>query len=395
MDAHGRQRPADRVTVTPPVEPSPTGTTPTRRRSEVFVVTVASLVIGSLVLICWFPRIAVPDSGPEPLGLISRLYDPPSRSIERALNIGDGQVYATQAVDPLALRDDLLRGGAQEQAYRYQRGAYGWIGWVASGGRTGPVPWALAVVTWLSAGLLVAVTAEVIRRQGGPPFAALLLVLTPGVITNLLFIGPEVLGTALLVAAVARWRHRPGSPLAIAAFAAAGLCRESFLLVPIVFGAYELLERRPRTAVRAGLAAVPFLLWVLYLRVGVGAWPRGTTGGRLSLVPFAGLIGHEDSWGLDDIAGLTLTVGLGVVGLVRARDRVMRAVFVAHLALSATFGAQVWSGNYGTGRVLLPIAVLGLIELARPSASHEASEEPCAPVEAAERSVEAEPFAPL
>lgn len=338
---------------------------PARGVGEVVVAVVVALAVGLLVLVGWFPNIAVPEAS-EPIGLISRLYDPPDRSIERALNIGDGQIYATQAVDPLAQRDDLLLGGPEEIAYRYQRGAYGWIGWAASAGQAEPVPWALAVVTCLSVALLVGVVADVIRRQGGPILVALVLLFTPGVITGLFFVGPEVLGTALLVAGMAAWRRSPGSLMAVTAFAAAGLCRESFLLVPLVLGGVALVDRRRDLVLRAAATAVPYGVWVLYLRVAVGAWPRGSTEGRLSLIPFGGLVGHDGTWGLDDIAGMSLTVGLGVLGLIWGRDREIRAVIGAHLLMAATFGPSVWSGNYGTGRVLLPIAALGLVELARP-----------------------------
>jgi hypothetical protein len=325
---------------------------------------VLALAVGALVLAGWFPNVVVPDTGPGRIGLISSLYDPPDRSIEVALNVGDGQIFATQAVDPLADRPETVLGGPEEQAYRWQRGAYGWIGWVASAGQAEAAPWALAVVTVLATGALVGVVAEVIRRRGGRPLAALLLLLTPGVITDLLFIGPEVLGTALVVAGVALALRRPGSWGAVALLAAAGLCRETLLLVPAVLALVALRRRQWDAAVRLALAAAPYVAWVLVLRLRLGAWPTGSSGGRLGLVPFGGMVEEMGGWGPDDIAGLALVAALGLAGLVRARDTGLRAVLAAHVVLAASFGPAVWSEAAHAGRVLLPLAALGLVAVA-------------------------------
>ncbi len=321
------------------------------------------LSFGPLLVAGWFTQVAVPpDRGT--IGLISSIYDPPVRSVEVVLNIGDGQIFAAQADDPLALTRGTIQLGPSEEAYRYQRGAYGWLGWVASGGRADAVPWALVVLTVLSVALLVGVVAEAIRRAGGPPLAALALLLTPGVVTNLLFIGPECLGTALVVLGMGWWRRRPGIWPSVALFAAAGLCRETLLLVPLVIGVIELAVRHRRLAARLLLVPLPYLAWVGYLRVQVGAWPLGATGGRLTAVPLAGLVEGPGRWGSEDVAGLALLALLGVVGFLMARDLVLRAVLGSHLLLAAGLGPAVWTEAAHAGRVLLPLGALGLLSLA-------------------------------
>ena len=88
----------------------------------------------------------------------------------------------------------MVRQGPSEQAYRYQRPLYGWLGWIASGGQPAAVAWALVVVTVLSATALVAASGRWIIDHGGDPRWALLLPLVPGVFIDLTWIGPEALG---------------------------------------------------------------------------------------------------------------------------------------------------------------------------------------------------------
>ncbi len=337
-----------------------------RRRDPIGTAATVAIVLllGMLLVVGWFTAIAVPDHRSTELGYVSRLYDPPTRSVEVALNVGDGQIFATQAVDPLASREGTIRKGAEEEAYRYQRGAYGWLGWLASAGQPDAVPWALIGLTVASVALLVGVVAELIRRAGGQPLLALVLVATPGVVTDLLFVGPEALGTALVVLGTAWWMRRPGAWGAVAVLAAAGLCRETLLLVPAAIGGVELLVRRRPIALRLLGALVPYLVWIGFLNLRLGAWPRGASDGRLVAVPFGGLVEVVGRWGPDDVAGVLLLGILGVGGLLAARDAVLRAVIGVHLVLAAVLGPQVWVEAAHCGRVLLPLGAFGLLSLA-------------------------------
>lgn len=329
-------------------------------RRALAVVALVALAVAGLRAGTWFALPGDLPTGPS-RGLVSALYEPPSTQAEVILNARDGQVFATQAVDPLAARSERIRGGPEEQAYRYQRPAYGWLGWLASGGRAGAVPAALVGLTVLSVMALAAALGWALQRSGVPPAWALVVLVLPGVTANLMFVGPEALGATLAVLAVARARRTPGVPWdAVALAAAAGLCRETLLLVPAALAVVALARRRPARSLALAASALPYLAWVVLLRVRIGAWPRGSVPGRLSPVPFGGLVDRVADWTLVDTAGLGLVLVLGVAGLARAVRVDLRAVLVAHLALAAALGPPVWGRAEDGGRVLLPLAVFGL-----------------------------------
>ncbi|HYI63169.1 MAG TPA: hypothetical protein VEW93_15365 [Acidimicrobiales bacterium] len=336
------------------------GTGPGRPGRPVLVVALVGLAAGALWAGIWFGTSGAMPEGPgDPL--VSSLYEPPSRPVEVVLNARDGQVFATQAVDPLGLRSERIRGGPAEEAYRYQRPAYGWIGWAASGGRAGAVPWALVAVTVASVGALVGALAWALARSGVAPGWALVVLVLPGVTANLTFVGPESLGAALAVLAVARARRTEGIPWdAVALAAAAGLCRETLLLVPAALALVALARRRPARAGALAASALPYGVWVVALRVGIGAWPRGSVGGRLSPVPFGGLWDRAGEWTAADGAVIASVLVLGGVGLARAAEADLRAVLGVHMALAAVLGPAVWARPEDVGRVLLPLAVVGL-----------------------------------
>ena len=202
------------------------------------VLEVAAIALVAVVALCgyWFAAVAghQPPSDDGSGKPISTMYDPPRNDVERALVRGDGQLYAALATDPAVRHPGIVTGPPTEEAYRYQRPGYGWLAWIASAGRRDAVEWALIALTSLSVVGLVAVTARwLIDRDQDPRFALLLLV-APGVLVNLLWIGPEAFGTLLVMVALAaarspRWIDATavGGARRVRVSAAAGLCRES------------------------------------------------------------------------------------------------------------------------------------------------------------------------
>jgi hypothetical protein len=349
-------------------------------RSDVVAVALIALVLCGAAAAYWFTSVVSEptraDRTEHAGELISSMYDPPESAIENAIDKGDGQLFAGQATDPLVRRPEMVRGDAAEQAYRYQRPAYGWLGWVASGGRPGAVAVGLIGVTVLSAALLVLVAARWFGDRATDPRWALLLLLLPGVAIDLTWIGPEVLGTALVVLGLHRWldvAHRtdaseralpvvaPPDWVAIACFAAAGLCRETLLLVPFVLVLTSAVTGRWRRAFGAAGSAVPYVLWVAFLRFRIGSWPQGSVDGRLSLVPFGGLADAAGTWARAEVAFAVLLLGLAVVALARGRGSGLRPVIAANLALAATLGEPVWHRFPDFTRVLLPLGALSLL----------------------------------
>lgn len=346
-------------------------------RARVVPVVALALVVCCALCGYWFgsvvavtpPELRQADGDP----LISSMYAPYATSaVEEALVKGDGQVFAGQATDPAVRRPEMVAGGPEEQAYRYQRPLYGWLGWVASGGQRDNVAWALVVVTVLSTVALVAVLASWLDAAGRDPRLALLLLMTPGVFVDLTWVGPEVLGMALALGGLRRWMKRPPAPDrgwwvgTIALFALAGLCRETMLLVPAVLALLDLRRRDRRSGVMLALAGIPYLAWVLFLRVRIGAWPRGAVEGRLSLIPLRGLFQAMGEWGALDFAFTVGLVALGIVAAWRQRSNAVGVLVAVHLAVAATLGAPVWVNFSAYGRVLLPLTTLTLLGLLLP-----------------------------
>lgn len=359
------------------------------RRLPALWLTAVAVAVGLLVALPEFTG-SVPTDVPQTGSFISARYDPPTTGVEVGLDRGDGQLFATHAADPFLDRPALIRGGSEEQAYRFQRPLFGWLGWVASGGQPGAVPWAVVGLTVVTVAALVLGAARLLRDRGADPRLALLLLVAPGVVADLQRVGPEALGTLLVLAGTAAWlsprelcaRGAIGEQLAhearglvvpVACFAAAGLCRETLLLVPAALLLHDLVrgERRGR-AIVAGVAVVaPYAGWVLALRALLGAWPSGTVDGRLSVVAFAGLVEAVASWTPLDLLFVVAVLGTAVLVLVRrAGEPALRAVVAAHLLLAATLGEPVWASWRDWGRVLLPLTAVVLVALAsrRPAA---------------------------
>jgi hypothetical protein len=353
-------------------------------RSDVIAVGLITALACVAVCMYWFGwAVSVPPS-PDPNDysqLISTMYDPPTNAVENALIRGDGQLFAGLATDPLVQRPEMVRGGPSEEAYRYQRPMYGWIGWIASLGQRTRVAWALVTVTVLSVVLLVVLAARWLAEMGAHPLWALAILVMPGVFVDLMLVGPECLGLALVVIGLRQWTRTSEASraesaprlggnrqipwISVACFAAAGLCRETLLLVPFVLMVASAVNRRLWAAVSVSLAAGPYLAWVLFLRVRIGAWPRPTAHApALSLLPFGGLLRVLNSWGPGGFVFAAAIIGGAVIALTLGQRSTLRLLVAAHLALAAMLGEAVWIRYTAFGRVLLPLWVLSLLAVA-------------------------------
>jgi hypothetical protein len=349
---------------------------PDDRARQVFLVTALSIVLAALMTAVWFRgAFLVPDPSTWVRGrLIASTYDPPDTAVELFHNQGDGQIFAHQAQDPFMRHPEAIRFGPSEEAYRLQRPLYGWLGWILSAGRPGTVAWALLWLTILSVGALGLVSALVSAHFGRSPLLGLLVLLAPGVLAELWRCGPEALGCALALGGFLLWRRagRATWP-AVACLALACLARETFVLFPLTMAAVEWWPSRARgrafglaTAVRSRvvLAVVPYLAWVVFVHSVVGGWPRGTVAGRLTLVPFGGLVAVLGQ--MNDAALITLVLVLVPAALALARpggDPALRVLVALHLVLAATCGTPVWGSWAAFGRVLLPLSVVSVLSL--------------------------------
>lgn len=368
--------------------------------ARVMVVVVISLVVAMAVVFSWFNRrLLIPDARNWERGLlVTRTFDPPTNKVELFHNQGDGQFFAHMAQDPFLSRPDRIRGGTSEQAYRLQRPMFGWLGWAASGGDAGRAAWSIIFVTVASVGLLAGAVAMAAARMGRSPLWGLAVLAAPGVHVDLLRSGPEVLGAALVTAALVvmapAWRSAPWGVdrsrlsdsrlwVAVVLFALAGLTRESFLVVPFVLAGVWLWQSRSRTAPDESsedhaigiwrswawplASVVPFLIWVVVLRIAVGAWPVGAgpefTGERMASFPLGGLVDGIGDWRRGEVVSFLLVSIPAGLGLLRSRSPELRALILVHVALAATFGQIVWVTWVGFGRVLLPLSVISLLAI--------------------------------
>ena len=348
------------------------------------VLEVAAIALVAVVALCgyWFAAVAgnQPRSDDGNGRPISTMYHPPRNDVERALDRGDGQIYAALATDPAVRHPGIVTGPAAEEAYRYQRPGYGWLAWLASAGRRSAVEWALIVLTSLSVVGLIAITARwLIDRQQDPRFALLLLV-APGVLVNLLWIGPEALGTLLVMVGLRRMvppggstRLRSMGVVAFACLAAAGLCRESLLLIPATLAVLGLTQRRWRTAIGLAATALPYAGWVLVLHARIGAWPVGSVPGRLAAFPFAGMVHGLTTAGSVEAAFAVVTLGIAVAALALGREPIIRLLIATNLAFASMMGTAVWHRFDGFGRVLLPMTVFSLVSIV-PALAHRRAE---------------------
>jgi hypothetical protein len=223
---------------------------------------------------------------------------------------------------------------------------------------------------------LVLAAARWFGDRATDPRWALTMLLLPGVFIDLTWIGPEVLGTALVVIGLHRWldiAHRiepherdlpvatPPDWVAVTCFAAAGLCRETLLLVPFVLVITSAVSGRWRRAFGAAAAAVPYVLWVVFLRFRIGSWPQGSVDGRLSIVPFGGMVDALEGWARAEYAFAALLLCLAVAALLLGQGSGLRPVIAANLALAATLGEPVWNRFPDFTRVLLPLGALSLL----------------------------------
>jgi len=338
----------------------------------------------SILLSGYWILMVVPAPAPdlEPSGdLVTSVYDPPTSSVEESLTRGDGQIFAAQATDPFFRDRQLIAGGAAEQAYRYQRPLYGWLGWIVSAGQPGAVAWAMVGITIVSIVALLAVSAKWMEWTGADPRLALALLATPGVFVDLIWVGPEALGTALVVFGLARWfglgrGTKPRIPkledlvpnrvdtMAITAFGAAGLCRESLLVVPAVLAIAAVQQREWPIMRAAASSALPYLLWIVVLHQIFGEWPKGAVPGRMSVVPFGGLLSAASSWGPGDWLFAVAILALAIVALVLGRTSALAPLIAVHLALAMFLGEPVWIRFADFGRVLLPLTVLSVLAIA-------------------------------
>lgn len=288
-----------------------------------------------------------------PAGGFEVAYGIRSTGINRLLVDADGLSYADMATDPSLARPQQF-GSASEAAYRAQRPLFGWAAWALSFGQPHYVRWALLVLEIASAGLMAGALQHVVGPRALWVFA---LPPTWAIVGHLL---PELAGLGLVVLGVTWWREERWWQ-GVAAFTLAGLCRETYLIVPVVLGAWSVLSgMQPRCAARLLVPGGIWLGWMAVVVARVGALPASRDGRARLAPPFTGIT--TSHWGLTGWLVAVAAVVFPAVAFARRRT-IWSTVAVAYLLLGTVMGPAVWLYWVNFGRPLLPALVFAGISL--------------------------------
>lgn len=282
----------------------------------------------------------------------------------------DGQFYAQMAVEPL-LRDRQIDQALDWAPYRARRILFSWTAYALGLGRPEWILKAYAlqnIVAWLLLAWLLLRWFPLSRTRNVLPWAGCLF--GAGLMLSVRFAlleGPSVLVFVLAILAVERGRSWLGAVL----MGFSGLGRETNLAASGI-----LVERVPQTRVDALhlagkllVAALPFLLWVLYLRSLYHAFTYSNPDNFA--FPFAGYftkwmvtidaLRTSGWWGSYARFNLLALVGITTqAGFLLARREWSSPWWrmgTAYVALMPVLSFAVWGGDPGAAtRVLLPMS---------------------------------------
>jgi hypothetical protein len=216
---------------------------------------------------------------------------------------------------------------------------------------------ALAV---LGGGLTTSGTAALLARRGyRRPQRAVVVIVFPGAIMSLSWLGPDLLALGFVL-----WglyfleQHRLG--FAVGLFAAAALTREVTLLVPAALALHALvIERSFRRAVIIALPALALVAWLLVVHARLGYFPWDAGVARLA-PPWSGMVKAVDNWSVGDVVLSMANYLLLIIVVKRPRDA-YSWVIGAVLLFSLVLGWNVWEQWRHVGRVFLLAQVLALV----------------------------------
>ena len=263
----------------------------------------------------------------------------------------DGQIYYAIGLD---LSGDQVGPLLDHAGYRYRRILYPLL---ASGFgflEGSALLIGMIVVTVLAAAVAAGATAAVATKVGLSDWAALAVLLNPGVWLSVRLLTSDTLALALMMLGLLALGSRLALPAS--SFALSTLAKDVFVVTPI---GLAIGRDRKRWAI-AGISMLVLLAWMTWLTITLG---DGFTGrGNVSL-PFVGLVQSADNWlQLDGdellylvFALITVITGL-VVGVVRRSW--LRWPILGWVALALISSDWVWDFGNNAARAFAPLAVL-------------------------------------
>jgi hypothetical protein len=293
----------------------------------------------------------------------------------------DGQFCYYIALDPVNARFYVDVPG-----YRYGRILYPMLARLVALGQLSLVPFALVLVNWLAIGGGTAALALWLRRKRRSPWLALLYSFYPGLFFAVQRDLTEPLAYAFVALAVYLFDFggRRRILWAGAAFALAGLSRETTLIFAVVYALALLLTARGMSAtdgVRARLIAgwrpaalllalsfAPLALLKLFLALWLGSTSVPSTVLPV-LLPFQGLLaqgpwqGQQTLVVVGDVLPALLVAALGVVALARRQATVAVWALLANVALCVVLLNPTSYDVMAAGRVMSGVVLAALLSV--------------------------------
>lgn len=284
----------------------------------------------------------------------------------------DGQFFYRLGADPWSTDDEVAGVTFDLPALRNARWGYGALAWVASGGDTDLVPWALVGLNVAAMAAVGAVGGGLTRAGGRHAAWGLLLALWPGFAYSLSMDTSELVASAFLLGGLLALRHQRWAGAA-ALLSAAIVTRDTTAAVPAAValtGAWTWFRAGPGSKDRPGTrrdhlnllasGALPLAVfggWQLLQRARFGELPLTSSGDNNLNAPLSGLLdqltkaivpsGGDEAFRLLCIIGLLGLLGAATWTLrtpTTATPAWERAAWVCSVAVVTLLNAYLWSG---------------------------------------------------
>jgi hypothetical protein len=282
----------------------------------------------------------------------------------------DGAAYAQIAFHPL-LDSPELKPALGNLPYRARRILASALAWVLAAGdpaRIAGTYAALNLGVWLVFAALLWRVLPVTDARSWVAWAGVML--SAGALHSVRFALTDLLAATLVTAAL--WLGEKGRIKgAFGVLGLAGLARETALTAVVAFwrGPWNSDRAWRQNALRVGVAALPLLLWMRYIRWKAGPADQGLGNFTWPVIGwiekwsevFAAFFLHPDfTWLVTTTLLATFALTAQAVYLLRRLqwDNVWWRVGAVSVAMMAMLGTAVWEGFPGAAtRVLLPMGV--------------------------------------
>ena len=284
----------------------------------------------------------------------------------------DGQFYHLVAHDPLLRRHFALY--IDDPRYRYSRILVPGLAYLLAFGQDARIDEAYIFVVWLSIFLGAYWLGRFAVLRGYPAWIGMAFILTPSVLISIDRLTVDAALAACVMGFALFSAERSDCKL-YAVLAAAGLVRETGLLLPAAWCIYLAGERHWRRALIFATAAIPTACWFLFVRFHTAPHDFETVSPALFsgivsriLHPFPYAFGGAirvlaDALDLLALAGIAAAVGWAFY---RARQRawspVIIGVYLFALLTIALSAPAAWEEVSGFGRALTPLVLLAALD---------------------------------